>query len=113
MKALITDSQLSEGVIITDTILRESFGDRVEVPVKIDVLEFKFEDDTYCLTEIGTTSFSPTVNTSVKALLFDPGNETLDVLDADDESVQSVSTNDATVLARVNLATSTITIYEE
>lgn len=112
MKVLITNSQLSEGIIITDEVLRTNFGNRVEVPVKIDVLEFNFEDDAHQIIEIGTTSFTPTVRTNVKALVFDPSAETLDVLDANDDSVLNVSTNNRTVLARVNFATSTITIYE-
>ena len=112
MKIQITNSQLSEGIIITDVILRTNFGDRVEVPVKIDVLEFSFEGDAHQLIEIGTTSFTPTVKTNVKALVFDSSAKTLDVLDANDDSVLSVSTNNRTVLARVNFATSTITIYE-
>ncbi len=112
MKVLITNSQLSEGIIITDEVLRNNFGDRVEVPVKIDILEFSFEDDAHQLIEIGTTSFTPTVKTNVKSLVFDASAKTLDVLDANEDSVLSVSTNNRTVLARVNFATSTITIYE-
>ncbi len=112
MKVLITNSQLSEGIIITDEVLRNNFGDRVEVPVKIDILEFSFEDDAHQLIEIGTTSFTPTVKTNAKSLVFDASEKTLDVLDENDDSMLSVSTNNRTVLARVNFATSTITIYE-
>ena len=112
MKVQITNSQLSEGIIIVDLILRTTYGSRVEVPVNTNILEFEFLNDTYKMIEIGTNAMTPTVNTNVAALEFDSANKTLTVLDANDDSVLNVSTNNRTVLARVNFATSTITIYE-
>ncbi|GAB4486826.1 MAG: hypothetical protein OHK0019_01110 [Saprospiraceae bacterium] len=112
MKIVITNPQLSEGIIIVDVILRDTYGSRVEVPIKKDVIELEFSDGVYKVIDIGSTTKTPTVNNNVAALEFDSENKNLKVLDSEDEEVMSVSTSETTVLARVNLSTSTITIYQ-
>lgn len=112
MKILITNPQLSEGIIVVDVILRNTYGNRVELPLKTDVIEFEFLDEAYKVIEIGSTTKTPTVKNNVAALEFDSENKTLKVLDSEDEEVMTVSTSETTVLARVNLSTSTITIYQ-
>jgi|GEM_PF-2938068 len=112
MKILITNPQLSEGIIIVDIVLRDSYGSRVEVPIEKDVIELEFSDDVYTMVDIGSTTKTPTVNNNVAALEFDRENKTLTILDSEEEEVMSISTSETTVLARVNLSTSTITIYQ-
>lgn len=112
MKVLITNPQLSEGIIIVDIVLRDSYGSRVELPIEKDVIELEFSDSAYKMIDIGSTTKTPTVNNNVAALEFDSENKTLKVFDSEDEEVMSVSTSETTVLARVNLSTSTITIYQ-
>jgi len=115
MKVQITNQQQAEGIIIIDIGMRTSLGDvtgQLDFPTAVGKLDFKFVDSSVTIIDIGTTSLTPTVNTNVKTLTFDPDTETLKVLDANDDSVLTVSTNNRTVLARVNFATSTITIYE-
>lgn len=112
MKILITNPQLSEGIIVTDDILRSTQGNKVEVPITKDVIELEFSDDVYTMVDIGSTTKTPTVNNNVAALEFDRENKTLTILDSEEEEVMSISTSETTVLARVNLSTSTITIYQ-
>jgi mevalonate kinase len=112
MKIQITNSQLSEGIIITDVILRTTYGNLVEVPTKVDKMDFHFENDTVKVIDIGTTSLTPTVNNNVTALEFDRTNKTVKVLDGSGNTVMSASTNNQTVLVRVNFSTSTITVYQ-
>lgn len=112
MKIRITDQQESQGIIITDDILRSTYGNLVEVPVKIEKMEFRFEDETVRVIEIGTTALTPTVNTNVVAVEFDRANKTLRILDSNNNEQMSVSTDNRTVLVRVNFSTATITVYQ-
>ena len=112
MKVQITNSQLSEGIIVTDIILRTTYGSLVEVPIKVDKMDFRFADDAVRIIDIGTTALTPTVNNNVAALEFDRANKTVKVLDGSGNTVMQVSTNNQSVLIRVNFSTSTITVYQ-
>ena len=112
MKIQITNSQLSEGIIITDTILRTTYGSLVELPVKAEKMDFRFDGDTVKAIDIGTTPLTPTVNNNAVSLEFDRANKTVKVLDGSDNVLMSVSTDNQSVLVRVNFATSTITVYQ-
>lgn len=112
MKVQITNSQLSEGIIVTDVVLKTTYGSLVEVPVKVDKMDFRFADHTVQVIDIGTTALTPTVNNNVVALEFDRANNTVKVLDGGGNTAMQVSTNNRTVLVRVNFSTGTITVYQ-
>lgn len=112
MRIEITDQQLSEGIIVVDEILRTTYGTLVEVPIKTDKMEFRFADDTVGVIDIGTTALTPTVINNAAAVEFDRSDRALKVLDSDENEQMSVSTDNRTVLVRVNFATATITVYQ-
>ena len=112
MKIQITNTQLSEGIIITDVVLKTTYGSLVEVPVQVDKMDFRFENDSARAIEIGTTALTPTVNNNVSALEFDRANKIVKVLDGSGNTVMQVSTDNRSVLARINFSNGTITVYQ-
>jgi len=112
MKVQITNQQLSEGIIITDVVLRTAHGSLVELPVKVDKMDFRFAEDTVSVVEIGSTALAPTVNNNAAAVEFDRENKTVRVLDANGNTMMSASSSNQSVLVRVNFSTATITVFQ-
>lgn len=116
MKTQIT--QARDGIIIVDVItgFRGPQGvespNQIEIPVRVDKMDFELRDDTYRIVDIGNSTLTPTVKTEVTGFVFDEANKTIKVLGADDETLYEASTDERLVQVRVNFRTASITVYE-
>ena len=116
MKTNIT--QARDGVIIVDLIsgFRAAQGTesptQVQIPVRMDKMDFELRDNTYHVVDIGNSILTPTVKTEVTGFEFDEENKTLRVLGANGQTVYSTSTDNQLVQVRVNFKTASITVYE-
>ncbi len=116
MKTQIT--QAKDGIIIVDIVnftrgpqVTES-PKQIEIPVRVDKMDFELRDDTYRIVDIGNSTLTPTVKTEVTGFVFDEANKTIKVLGADDETLYEASTEGRLVQVRVNFKTASITVYE-
>jgi hypothetical protein len=107
MKINITSSQNFEGIIIIDS----NPGFTGELRTKINRLEFEIINDVIKIKEIGTTQLTPTVKTGVTGFAFNESGKQLEVME-NRNVVLSTSTNQKTVLVRVDFNTATITTFE-
>ncbi len=116
MKAQIT--QARDGIIIVDLLpsLRAPQGmestTQTQIPVRLDKMDFEFQDDIYRIVDIGNSTLTPTVKTEVTGFEFDEANNTIKVFGANGQTVYSASTDGRLVQVRVNFKTASITVYE-
>ncbi len=116
MKTQIT--QARDGIIIVDITIGLPAGQGtgspipVQIPVKVDKMDFELQNSDYRIVDIGNSTLTPTVKTDVTGFEFDETNKSLKVFGANGQSVHSTSTNNKTVQVRVNFRTASITVYE-
>jgi|GEM_PF-6182186 len=116
MKTQIT--QARDGIIIIDVVmgLRGAQGtespNQIQIPVRLDKMDFELRDGTYRIVDIGNSILTPTVKTEVTGFAFDEANKTIKVLGANNEAMYEASTANRLVQVRVNFKTASITVYE-
>ncbi len=116
MKTQIT--QQRDGIIIVDVVtgLRSALGTEstspLQIPVRVDKMDFEFENGDYHIIDIGNSTLTPTIKTDVAGFNFDESARKIEVLDASGQSVYTTSTDNRVVQLRINFRTASITVYE-
>jgi hypothetical protein len=116
----ITIGQNRNGIIVVD--VNAGFaaplppgvsGQRLEIPVTLDRMDFLFEDGKVRIIDATGTTLVPTVYPEVSSLEFNPGTNELRVLGAAESPLSTpVSTSGKQIIARVDFSSATITLFQ-
>ena len=88
-------------------------GQRLEIPVTLDRMDFLFEDGKVRIIDASGTALVPTVYERVSSLDFNPGTNELRVLGAADSPLSTpVSTTGKQIIARVDFSSATVTLFQ-
>lgn len=116
----ITIGQNRNGIIIVDVVNGFAAplpagvsGQRLEIPVTLDRMDFLFEDGKVRIIDATGTTLVPTVYTGVSSLDYNPDTNELRVLGAAENPLSTpVSTAGKQVIARVDFSSATITLFQ-
>jgi hypothetical protein len=93
-------------------IIIEDVATGVSLSVKVGRMDFELSGSNHKIIEIGTTTLTPTVITNATGFEFDVVRKLLKVTDTSNAAVHTTSTNNKTVLVKVDFNSTTITVYE-